>query len=373
MSQVDQHLAGLPTTLNEQLLDRILRHKVMLQHYANGQVVKLNRLLRASAKDVRRQLVERLAAIEATGELDRGPETTRRLRQLMVALEDIIDGRYSKWAAMLEEELGDLGKAEGRFAAGAVQTTLPVHVEMTLPSPQLLAGIVTTQPFEGRIMRDWAATLAEGEKAAIAKALQEGMVLGETPRQLTQRVMGTGGAIASRKHHAEAIARTFVNHVSTHAHNMTYAANDKLIKGVQMVATLDSRTTPICRYQDGRVYPVDSGPRPPFHFNCRTAAVPVLKSFRELGVDLPEVAAGMRAAKGTIIGPVPEKLNYAKWFKRQGAAFQRDVLGARRYKLFKAGIDDIRRFATPDGHLFTLDELYRKFPEEARAAGLIDR
>ena len=371
MATTDAHLTGAPTTLNEQLFDRALRHKVHLQGYANGLARRMYGVLRRSQRDIERQLSQRLADIDARGGLDRGPWTTRRMREMLVGLRGMINDRYDAWAVANETHLSALGQAEGKFAAGMIQATLPVHIEMTLPNPVMLAAIAHSRPFEGRVLSGWARTMAQRELAAIARELQQGLTLGETVSQLMRRVGGVSGALSGNKHHAAAVTRTYVNHVSTQAHNMTYAANDDIIRGVQMVATLDSRTTAICRYQDGRVYPVDSGPRPPFHFNCRTVAAPVLKSWKEMGINLKAVPGGTRAAAGTKIGQVPAKTTYATWFKRQGAGFQRQVLGPKRYELFRRGVHDVREFATPEGRMYTLKDLYRMFPEEAKAAGLI--
>lgn len=51
------------------------------------------------------------------------------------------------------------------------------------------------------------------------------------------------------------------------------------IEALEYSAILDSRTTPICKHMDDRVYPQDSpvwnAYRPPNHFNCRSILVPV--------------------------------------------------------------------------------------------------
>ena len=372
MAAVDPRLVDAPATINEELLDRTLRHRVHLEQYAEGQVDAMLRLLRASEADVTAKLTARLAQIAQRGGLDRGPVTTARMRVIMAGLGEIIDGRYSAWADANLSMLRDLADGEARLAAGTITSVLPLRVEMALPSPTLLAALVTSRPFEGRVLSQWASRLARNERDALGATLQIGMVQGETMPQLIARVAGPHGVFAGRRHNAAAVTRTFVNHVSTMAHDATYRANDDIVGRVEIVATLDVKTTPICRYQDGRTYPVDKGPRPPFHYNCRTAVVPVLRSWRGMGIDLQEIPGGVRAARGTMIGPVPAKLHYAPWVRRQGAAFQRDVLGPTRYKLFRAGLDDVRRFATPQGRLYTLAELYGKHPAEAIEAGLIE-
>ncbi len=68
--------------------------------------------------------------------------------------------------------------------------------------------------------------------------------------------------------------------------------------------------------------------------NCRSTKVGVLKSFRDLGIDLDEIPAGTRAS---MRGEVPAKLTYDEWLRGEPAAVQDDILGPARAKLFRAG------------------------------------
>jgi len=42
------------------------------------------------------------------------------------------------------------------------------------------------------------------------------------------------------------------------------------LERAMFVATLDSRTTELCRSLNGRVYRLEDAPRPPLHRNCRS-------------------------------------------------------------------------------------------------------
>ena len=52
-----------------------------------------------------------------------------------------------------------------------------------------------------------------------------------------------------------------------------------LLRGMEYSAVIDSRTTEICRFLDGKVIPMDEPEldrlSPPNHFNCRSVLVPV--------------------------------------------------------------------------------------------------
>lgn len=164
----------------------------------------------------------------------------------------------------------------------------------------------------------------------------------------------------------DALVRTAVQHVSSVARQAVAEANADIVAGVRMVATLDSRTSSVCRSLDGRVFPVDSGARPPFHINCRTSFVLVLKA-EHAGRE----AQGKRALAG---GAVSDGLSYYEWLGKQPAAFQDEVQGRTRGVLFRSGGLSAKQFAALQlDRRFrprTLDELRELIPEAFRQAGL---
>jgi hypothetical protein len=141
---------------------------------------------------------------------------------------------------------------------------------------------------------------------------------------------------------------------------MTYEANKDIVKGVQIVATLDNRTTEICMSEDGKVYDVGDGPRPPFHFNCRTTTTPVLKSLREMGFKSPTGKPLSKATRASVNGQVPARQTYGSWLKRQPKAVQEDALGVEKARLFRHGDLTVDRFVDDRRNVLTLDELRRR-------------
>ena len=166
---------------------------------------------------------------------------------------------------------------------------------------------------------------------------------------------------------AEAMVRTSVNHTVNVARTDTYGANSDVIKGIQWVATLDSRTTMICASRDGQVYPIDSGPRPPAHINCRSSTAPVLKSWKEMGISLSEAPEGTRASMD---GQVAVSTTYQSWLEGKSAAFQDDILGPTKGKLFRDGGLTLDKFVDRNGAEYTLDELRRREADAFAKAGL---
>jgi hypothetical protein len=82
--------------------------------------------------------------------------------------------------------------------------------------------------------------------------------------------------------------------------------------------------------------------------------VPVLKSFRELGLDADDFTPSTRASMD---GQVPDKLTYSDWLGKQSEARQAKVLGKAKAELFRDGKLPLDKFVAPSGHVYTLDQL----------------
>jgi len=112
-----------------------------------------------------------------------------------------------------------------------------------------------------------------------------------------------------------------------------YELNDDVIVGVQILATLDDRTTPICQGLDGRIFKAGEAPMPPYHIGCWTTTVPVLdEAFAGLQKGATRIAKG---PNGTEI--VSADMTYYEWLKAQPKEFQNDAIGPTRAKLLRDG------------------------------------
>jgi len=84
------------------------------------------------------------------------------------------------------------------------------------------------------------------------------------------------------------------------------------VEKYQILATLDMKTSDICREQDGKVYDVDKATvgvnYPPFHPFCRTTTVPYFEDVKEKGT---RVARDPKSGKSY---EVPADMNYKQWY-----------------------------------------------------------
>jgi SPP1 gp7 family putative phage head morphogenesis protein len=350
-------------TANEILMDASVRHQIGLQRLSTATVRKILALLARVEEDI----VSRMLRTSD------GTVSQLRLQKMLEAIREINAEGYAKIRSETTTELRALASYEADYQAESIARAIPIQLDIVKPSASQLYAAVNARPFQGRFLRDWYRQLEEGAQSRLRGAIQMGWVEGETIGQMVRRVRGTraaqykDGVLEMSRRGAEGMVRTAVNHTATVARNETYRANSDVIKGVRWVATLDGRTTLVCASRDGTVYDVDKGPRPPAHFNCRSTTSPVIKSWKEMGINLREAPDGTRASMD---GQVPAKTTYNEFLRRQPKSFQEEVLGTTKARLFRDGKLPLDKFVDRQGVEYTLDELRRREAAAFERAGL---
>ncbi len=197
-----------------------------------------------------------------------------------------------------------------------------------------------------------------------------------TTAQIIRELRGTkingyaDGLMQGSRRDIEAVARTALGHMAQFTQNRFVEANQDIIKCVVWCATLDTRTSPPCRARDGKQYtPVEHKPighsfqwgggPGGYHWRCRSHQTTVLKSNKELGIDVPDVVMkdGTRASMD---GQLPADVTYSQWIKKQSAARQDEVLGATRAQMMREGKITPEQLYGSKGEYLTLDQLKSK-------------
>jgi SPP1 gp7 family putative phage head morphogenesis protein len=354
-------------TLNDELLDQAVSHSIDLQRYGNGAVARMLALLAKTDSDLFLQLT---AALEKMP-----PErfTVQRLDSLLASVRALNGKSYTRMHDALQVELKDLTDYEAGYQKDLFESTLPAQVSVASVSVEQVYAAAMAQPFQGRLLKEWADSLEAGRMQRISDAIRIGYVENQTIAQIVQRLRGTralrynDGLIQIDRRHAEAVVRTAVSHTAAFAQERFYDQNAGLIKALRWTSVLDSRTSAICQALDGKLYPLKSGRRPPAHWNCRSTMTPVVKSFKELGLKADELPLSTRAS---IDGQVPADMTYQQWIKRQPAGRQNEILGNTKGKLFRDGGLEVDRFVDRSGHVFTLAELRIRDAAAFKRAGL---
>lgn len=348
-------------TSNDELRDLAITHQIYFLRYQANIVREINDLL----KMVEADLLSQLSSIDAFSNVD-------RLENQLSAVQAIILSATAAISEQLRADLSGLAEYEVAQQIASINLAVPVRLSMTVPPINVLVAAIESKPFQGKLLSEWMQKISDDSYIRIRDAIRIGIVEGESYDQITKRIIGTeslqysDGALSLNSRQVQAIVATAISHASNEARQTFYSENTDIIKGVQWVSTLDARTTPVCQSRDGKVYPVDSGPRPPAHIRCRSTTVPVTKSWKELGINLEEAPPGTRASMD---GQVAETETYQTWLSKKSPAFQDDVLGKSRGKLFRAGMT-LDRFVDTSGKEYTLKQLKEKYSAIFDQAGV---
>lgn len=239
-------------------------------------------------------------------------------------------------------------------------------------------------PWNGDKYNHWRDQHFENDRRRTWRGLLGGVSSGESARDMANRVVGTkskdfrDGLRGVTNRGLDALARTSLAHAQSQGKQSVWEQNETIINLVQWVSVLDNATTPYCRRTHNAVGPVTHVDnfvppkgyrairplmqRPPAHPLCRSSTVAFLRKAEEVGID-PAAVPGMN-------GAIPKVPSYSQWLKQQNASTQREVLGPKRYKLYKKGGVAPDRFYNDVGRQLTLKQLRKRMPDNFAKAGI---
>lgn len=342
-------------------VDAIFRNAIDLNQYSNSVARRIINIYNDIIIDAANQL--------QTINEARAPVKAARLRAILAQLKDSLATWAGDATEITALELQGLAELQSEFVEEQLRLALPEGarnmVRTVEISPQFAQSVVTTDPTQinvvalsddlfaavegvdaaagaratfsltapkgamitlpnGRVVEKSFRGLAESQAERFSQVVRQGLLTGETTQELSRRLRGTlefgeeaktikqlalsGGEVTKMAgHQVTSIVRTSINQVANAASQQVYEANQDITKKYRYVATLDSRTSAICRALDGREFEYGKGPTPPQHFSCRSTTVPVI-DYEGLGFDPPR--PGKRAAKG---GMVDSDTSYGQW------------------------------------------------------------
>ncbi len=368
------------TPINERLLDEAFHHAVDLAQYGTGVVRRMLAILNRVDADLMAQLSVALEGIDPTS------FTVERLEAVLGSVRALNLQAYQRVERALTDELRDFAAVEYGYQQQLLPSVgVPVRASFVQVAPAQVYAAAMSRPFQGRLLKEWAAGIEEQRMVRIRDAVRVGFIEGETNSQIIRRIRGTrearyqDGIIELDRRQAETIVRTAVQHTAAAAQEQMEGENADLLKAIKWSATLDARTSPICRVRDGKLFtPKDHKPighKLPWlagpgraHFRCRSARVMVLKPFEELtGISGYEPPARLRAAMD---GKEAGDTTYGSWLARQSAARQDEILGPTRGALMRNGGMPMDSFYTERGVYLGLDELRKRNAAAFKRAGV---
>tara|TARA_R110001606_G_scaffold385158_1_gene548512 strand:+ start:11436 stop:12572 length:1137 start_codon:yes stop_codon:yes gene_type:complete len=313
------------------------------------------------------------------------PETTqsiRRINQLVTQWRSVsltIYGEYND--DVLFAELEPFSHNESQWELDNLKSVVKSpSVTLVAPAPVQVWAAINAEPLifpDSNGVKPLASFVKDWEKAqieAVGNIVRTGFLTGRTTGQIVQDIAGKNGYLDNQNRASiKAMVRTSTNHISNYARAETLKENDDIVIGYQIIATLDGRTSTICRHHDnGRVYnkgliiwsdgtkvKTTSRPMPAFHPNCRTSIIAILDDRYAI-----DDSTATRASKGVNGGQQVSATKFGySWLKEQGSTgkaglkFVQDVLGKERGSLLVNGGLSAKQFQK-----LTIDELFRPMP-----------
>jgi len=355
------------TSANDKILDAMQSRALDLQRLAAGQARDVGRFLAVLEGDI----VAQLARIDPTG-IGSISRRAARLEKLLAQVKATIVASYRSEGKRLANELREIADMEARFAVSAINQGAGVQLITSELTRGQLVAITGDLLVQGAPVSDWLSRQAGDTLTRFTDNMRLGIAQGETNGQLIRRIRGgkqngevVKGFMDITRNHADSLVRSATQAVSQASRQAVYDANDDIVKAEQWVSTIDLRTTEECGARDGLTYtvgthePIDhtlpwGGGPGSLHWGCRSTSTPVLKSFRELGLDIDEVPETTRSS---LDGQIPQDTSFEGWLSKRTVAEQDENLGVGRAKLWRDGKISFRDLMDANGRPLTLLEL----------------
>ena len=348
----------------------------LINVYTRRQVL-LERLKASYSKNYSSVIVKKLdrAFRDVLSAVEGGDDAMSRLGQL----DKILNSLRAKQSKIYQDFLREMIAENLDFVGDAVHfeaealNLVTKDVKMGVVSATVAMDFVNKAPIRatGTLLSSFYTDWMESEIKGAEAIVRNGFWSGKTGQQMLTELRGTkknrysDGFLARNDRNAETIIRTGYQHIANTVRAATWEENDDIVEGYKIVATLDSRTSTICRSLDQKEFKLGKGPVPPLHPRCRSTTVPVLSP------QYRAVSEGTRSSKD---GYVAGDISYYEWLKGQPAGFQELALGKTRAKLFRDGGISAAEFGrlnlNRNFEPMTLAEMRAANPEVFDRAGL---
>ncbi|PKE30968.1 hypothetical protein CWS43_09815 [Rahnella sp. AA] len=355
-------------TVNDRLRDEAISHALFVSRYSTGVSKRMVKILNQSDAELSIRLQV------ALDDLSPNSFTVRRLEGLLGSVRQINQTAIQAAFTNLGEELQTFADHEAGYHLSLFESLIPAPVTHSFPlaaiTPDQVYAAAMTQPFQGRLLSEWASNLESDRLARITNAVRTGYLTGQSTDKIARNIRGTAtnnyqdGAIQISRANATSITKTAINHIAATARTQFAEHNSDIVDCKQWLSTLDNKTTPTCIIRDRLKYSLENKPighKVPYlqgpgriHFCCRSTETLVTKSWREMGIDADEMDAGTRASMD---GQVPANTTYSEWLSQQSLYRQVQVLGDTRARLLRSGGMKVPDFFTDKGEWITLDKL----------------
>ena len=372
-------------SLNEILADFTRARAFDLMKVSNGQRQKVFVML----ESLRKELANKLMASELDGS-GMSDYQRNKLRGLFANVSETVQSKYEDVSTFMHNELVDLSEIETAKLAQVVNSEVKYRLINNVVTRKEAEAIASDALIGKASSKEWWSRQSDGLVKSFSDSVRQGVLMGKDLGTMTREIVGknasgviVGGmpglAAASpnvmqkARRNAEALIRSSVMTIGSEAKAKLYQGNEDVIKGWQWLSTLDDRTTELCMAYSGSTWSLENEPLGendlPFiglpgtiHWNCRSVAVPLMRTFNEImGLTDDEGMKEMDpSTRSSIDGQIPEDTSFDVWLKKKDAEdpqFANDMLGKGKADLFRNGDITLRDLINDKGEVKTLEEL----------------
>lgn len=338
-----------------QIFDEIVAAQLDLLRLSAGERLRITKRLNSLMRELSKLLSEGKPISEFK---------KIRLQALLDEAKILINEEYEKIEASLNSTLRSVGNLTAKDTAAIITAAYVSKVKITLAPETYLKTLESQSLIQGAPSSEWWKRQSEDSLQKFSDAVRQGASAGETNSQIVRRVRNE---MEVQTRNAASLVQTSISSVANDARLETFRQNSDIIKSLRQVSTLDGHTSTTCVAYSGGEWDLDGNPvngtklafngGPPRHWRCRSVLIPITKTFKELGLNIPEPGIGTRAATG---GPVAADTTFDSWLKRRTKAQQDEQLGEGRAQLWRDGKITLTDLVSGQGRPLSLEELEAK-------------
>lgn len=317
---------------------------------------------RATIIDLLKNLEKELIAKVADGVTD---WSKARIAKQLSEADAVIRQYYDDAAGIARDTTASVAQVSASATATSLSAAVGGQVAISvIPTAAYLETLAGQTIIQGAVQADWWARQSGDTAFKFQTAVRQGLVAAETTPQIVRRVRDV---MDLSRRNAETLVHTSVQSVANTTREKIFDDNNDVMSGKEWSSALDRKTCPTCGALDGKRWTTDGKPikhsmayrAPPNHWRCRCSCIPVLKTWKELGINMDELPDGTRAS---MEGQVSDK-DFESWLKRKtetDPTFADRTLGKGRAELWRNGKITMDQMIS-GGQPLTLSELRKKY------------
>lgn len=335
------------------IADKVISSQIYLMRFTAAEKKKAFEILLQMQSELKAKLLNGLSSYGKS-----------QVRILLTQCEQVIKTYYSNLQTSLD--LQGIAKHE---ATATSKSIVSIGLDSTMPTSAVMKAMVADTLLQGAPLKAWWAKQAETTAFNFTAQVRQGVAQNETMQQIITRIVGSvknnvPGIMETSRRNASTLVHDSVMQIANDSKMAVYRENADVIKGVQQLSTLDSRTSAVCVAYSGAQWDLDGNPINgttlpfdggcPRHPNCRSVLTPITKSYRDIGINIDEVTGGTRASD---LGQIPADTSFNSFLNRHSKEYQDELLGKGKAEMWRSGKITLSDLVSQNGRPLTLAQL----------------